>query len=77
MHSLQKCWVREVQQSRITILADNEAYINGADVKVWDVVRQMASGLREHQLLKRHPTLTRADIRACSLFVYLKDIGQI
>lgn len=66
-----------MKQSRIAILPDNEAYITGADVKVWDVVRNLASGLSEYQLMKRHPPLTKADIRACSLFVYLRAVGQI
>gem|GEM_PF-6384685 len=27
--------------------------------------------------MKWYPALTRADIRACSLFIYLRAIGQI
>jgi|GEM_PF-5299916 len=77
MHSLQRSWIREVRQSQIAILPDNESYIKGTDVKVWDVVSSLASGLSEHQLMGRHPALTKADIRACSLFVYLRDVGQI
>lgn len=77
MHSLQGSWIREVRQSQIAILLDNESYIKGTDVKVWDVVSSLASGLSEYQLMGRHPALTKADIRACSLFVYLRAVGQI
>ncbi len=77
MHSLQKSWIREVNQSRIVIMPENEACINGADVKVWDIVSSLASGLSEHQIMAECPALTKDDIRACSLFVYLQATGQI
>ena len=77
MVSLQKSWIREVEQSRIVIRPDEDAYIDGVNVKVWDIVRSIASGISEHHLIEMHPALTKTDIRACSLFVYLRDIGRI
>lgn len=77
MNSLQKNWMREVQQSRIVVRPSEDAYIGGVDVRVWDIVHSIANGISECQLMETYPALTKEDIRACSLFVYLEAIGQI
>ncbi|WP_394366421.1 DUF433 domain-containing protein [Spirosoma utsteinense] len=44
---------------------------------VWKLIQQMANGVTRAELTQAHPDLTEADIRACSLFVYLQITGKL
>lgn len=77
MTKLETGWVNEIHKSRLVILAGEGSYLPGIDMPVWRVIEQLADGVTEAKLRQVHPGLTEADIRACSLFVYLRIVGKL
>jgi len=54
----------EADLSRITVQGSGEAYIRGSGTTVADVLRWLASGLTEDEILHEHPNLEIADFPA-------------
>lgn len=77
MTKLETEWINEIYKSRLVILPGEDSYLSGVDVPVWKLIQQMANGVTEAELTQDHPGLTKADIRACSLFVYLRITSKI
>lgn len=77
MTKLDTEWMNEVHKSRLVILPGEDSYLAGIDMPVWKLIQQMANGVTRAELTQAHPGLTEADIRACSLFVYLQITGKL
>lgn len=77
MTTLERGWINEVRQSRLVILPGNDSYLQDVNIPVWELMEQMAHGLTGAELSQVHPCLTQADIRACSLFVFLRITGKL
>lgn len=77
MTTLDAAWEREVRLSRLVITLGDDSYIEGVGVNVWVIIHHLANNLGEEALLAMYPQLTKADIRACSLFVYLRAIKKM
>ncbi|WP_080240966.1 DUF433 domain-containing protein [Spirosoma rigui] len=77
MNTLVANWEEEFRQSRIVVMPNGEGYIKEVDVKVWDILHQLAQGLTERQLQQQYPLLTESDLRACGLFGYFSAVKKI
>jgi hypothetical protein len=77
MTKLETGWINEIHKSRLVILPGEDSFLQGINVPVWKLIEQLANGVTEAELRQAHPCLTQADIRACSLFVYLRIIGKL
>ena len=77
MTKLEIEWINEIHESRLVILPEEDSYLSGIDIPVWKIIRQVADGLTEAELIQAYPDLTEADIRVCSLFVYLRITGKL
>ena len=77
MTELETEWINEIHKSRLIILPGKDSYVSGVDVPIWKLIHQMAHGITNTDLTQAHPGLTETDIRACSLFVYLRITGKL
>ena len=75
--TLETGWINEIRQSRLVILPGEDSYLQGINIAAWELMEQLANGVTEAELSQAHPCLTQADIRACSLFAYLRVIGKL
>ncbi len=74
---LEKGWINEIHKSRLVILPGEDSYLQGIDMPVWELIKQMADDETVAKLMQDHPCLTQADIQACGLFAYLRIIGKL
>ena len=74
---LEQSWLAEVRQSRIVIQADESSYLADLHLPVVMVIEELAYGMLETDLMAQFDGLTLADLRACSLFMYLRTVGKI
>jgi uncharacterized protein (DUF433 family) len=77
MKSLLASWEQEFRQSRVVVMPNGEGYIKEVNVKVWDILHQLAQGMNEQQLQQMYPQLTESDLRACGLFGYFSAVKKI
>lgn len=75
--TLETGWINEIRQSRLVVLPGEDSYLQGINIVAWELMEQLANGVTEAELSQAHPGLTQADIRACSLFAYLRIIGEL
>jgi hypothetical protein len=77
MTSLEIGWINEIRKSRLVVLPEEDSYLQGVSMPVWGLIEQLGNGVTVMELRQVHPCLTQADIRACSLFAYLRIIGKL
>ena len=74
---LLESWLAEVRQSRIVIQPDEASYVAPLNLPVSSLIEELANDQLEADLLGAYAGLTAADLRACSLFMYLRAINKI
>lgn len=74
---LEQSWLQEVRQSRIVIQADENSYLADLCLPVFTVIEELANDMSETDLMAQYTGLTPADLRACSLFMYLRAVRKI
>jgi uncharacterized protein (DUF433 family) len=74
---LEKGWINEIHKSRLVILSGEDSYLQGIDMPVWELIKQMADEVTVAKLMQDHPSITQADMRACRLFIYLRITGKL